>query len=128
MPKIMLVEDDHTMRSLLGTLLGMEGHTVVIPVLENLESIFDAIQNEKPDLVLLDVNLRHITGFDLMMRIKNDGDLKRTPILMSSGMDYRSECLAAGANGFLLKPYLPNDLIQLIDQILIPGNELEVEG
>lgn len=128
MPKIMLIEDDQTMRSLLNTLLEMEAYSVVIPVMEDLESIFNAIQKEKPDLVLLDVNLRHSTGFDLMLRIKKDDYLKGTRVLMSSGMDYRTECLRAGADGFLLKPYMPKDLLQLIGQILVPDSGLEVEG
>jgi DNA-binding response OmpR family regulator len=127
MPKIMLIEDDQTMRSLLNTLLDMEGYTIVIPVMDNIESIFNSLLVEKPDLVLLDVNLRQGTGFDLMQNIRNDGDLKSTRILMSSGMDYRSECLAAGAHGFLLKPYMSTDLIRLINNILMTDSELEAE-
>lgn len=128
MSTIMLIEDDQTMRSLLNTLLDMEGHTVVIPTMENMNSIFSTIQKEKPDLVILDVNLSHASGFDLMSRIRNDEEIIDTRILMSSGMDYRSECLAAGADGFLLKPYMPNDLIKLINQILMPDNEPQIEG
>jgi DNA-binding response OmpR family regulator len=121
-PKIILIEDDQTMRSLLNTLLDMEGYKVVIPATDNLDGIFAVIQNENPDLVILDVNLRHTTGFDLMQRIKSDGDLKSTRILMSSGTDYRYECLAAGAHGFLLKPYMSKDLFQLIDNLLTTNN------
>jgi DNA-binding response OmpR family regulator len=128
MAKIMVIEDDQTMRSLLNTLLDMEGYTVVIPAVESLETIFRELQSEKPDLVLLDVNLRQGTGFDLMQRIKSDGHLKKTRVLMSSGMDYRSECLAAGADGFLPKPYMSDDLIRLIEKILLSDSELEVKG
>lgn len=127
MAKIMVIEDDQTMRSLLNTLLDMEGYTVVIPAVESLETIFGVLQSEKPDLVLLDVNLRQGTGFDLMQRIKSDGHLKKTRVLMSSGMDYRSECLAAGADGFLPKPYMSDDLIRLIEKILLSDSELEVK-
>lgn len=121
--KVILIEDDMTMRSLLSTLLDMEGYQVVIPEAENLEGIFQTLQKEKPDLALLDVNLRDGTGFDLLERIHHDGDLKRTRILMSSGTDFRFECLEAGAEGFLLKPYMPNDLIRLMKDILTTNGE-----
>jgi DNA-binding response OmpR family regulator len=127
MPKVMLIEDDPTMQSLLGTLLDMEGYHVVIPEMESLEGIFQTLQKEKPDLALLDVNLRDGTGFDLLQRINLDGELKKTRILMSSGSDYRDECSKAGADGFLLKPYMPNDLIQLIHKILETNGELGAE-
>lgn len=128
MSKVVIIEDDQTMRSLLNTLLDMEGYSVVLPAMETLDSIFAAIQIEQPDLILLDVNLHNASGFDLIKRIKANNSLIRTRILMSSGFDYREECLAAGADGFLLKPYLPGDLIQLIHKILIPDSDREVEG
>jgi DNA-binding response OmpR family regulator len=128
MPKIMLIEDDPTMRSLLNTILDMEGYPVVIPAMDTLEGIFGSMRNEKPDLVILDVNLRHGTGFDLMQRIKNDGDLNGTRVLMSSGIDYHYECLEAGAQGFLLKPYMSKDLIQLIEKILKTDNGRDAGG
>lgn len=118
MPKVMLIEDDPTMRSLLSTLLDMEGYHVVVPEEESLDGIFKILQKEKPDLALLDVNLRDGTGFDLLQRIHLDGDLNGTRILMSSGSDYRDECSKAGADGFLLKPYMPADLIHLMHNIL----------
>lgn len=123
MSKVILIEDDPTMRSLLSTLLDMEGYQVVVPDAENLEEIFKTLQKEKPDLALLDVNLRDGTGFDLLEQIHHDGDLKRTRILMSSGTDYRLECLEAGADGFLLKPYMPDDLIRMMNDILTTNGE-----
>lgn len=128
MPKVMLIEDDPTMRSLLSTLLDMEGYHVIVPDVESLDGIFKILQKKKPDLVLLDVNLRDGTGFDLLQCINLDGDLNRTKILMSSGSDYSDECSKAGADGFLLKPYMPDDLIQLMHNILENSGELDAEN
>lgn len=127
MPKVMLIEDDPTMRSLLSTLLDMEGYHVVLPEVESLDGIFKIFQKEKPDLALLDVNLRDGTGFDLLQRINLDGDLQRTRILMSSGSDYREECSKAGADGFLLKPYMPDELIQLLHNLLANSNKPDAD-
>lgn len=76
------------------------------------------IREKKPDLVLLDVHLRKINGLELLRVIRATPDLKNTRILMSSGMDFRHECLQAGADDFMIKPYMPDDLIKKIRQTL----------
>ena len=63
MPKIMLVEDDATMLSLLQTLLQMEGYQVVKMIDESLDGILSTFRQEKPDLALIDVHLRELNGF-----------------------------------------------------------------
>jgi len=70
-------------------------------------------------VILMDVNLKNLgggmpSGFDLLAAIRADQDLCQTGVIMLSGMDYRGESKAAGANGFLMKPYMPDDLMKLI--------------
>ena len=117
MPKILLAEDDPTMLSLLKTLLRLEGFDST--PLGDRDDVLDAIRREKPDVVLLDVNLPQGNGIDFLHRIRQDADLKNTVIVMSSGMPYEIECLAAGANAFLLKPYMPDTLINAIKLKLV---------
>ncbi len=121
MPKIMLIEDDRTMLSLLTILLQMENFNVCSPTDDRPEDILAAIRTEKPDVVLLDVNLRLGNGIDLLRTMRGDEELKDTRVIMSSGLDLGHECLQAGADGFLLKPYMPDDLIKLIKET--PGNK-----
>lgn len=119
MAKIMLVEDDLTMISLLSTLLQMEGFQIAkLNKEENLEQVMETIRNEKPDLALLDVHLRQFNGFDLLRQLRNDPVLRSLRVVMASGMDVRQQCLLNGANGFLLKPFMPDDLIRLIRDTL----------
>lgn len=118
MSKILLVEDDETMLSLLKTLLQMEGFQVVQARVERFEDTLETMRAEKPELALIDVNLRQGSGFDLLRMIRSDQDLKNTRILMSSGMDFSSRCKTAGADNFILKPYMPDDLINMIRQII----------
>jgi DNA-binding response OmpR family regulator len=118
MPKIMLVEDDATMLSLLQTLLQMEGYQVVKMIDESLDGILSTFCQEKPDLALIDVHLRDLNGFDVLRRIRNDTVLGRTRVVMSSGMECRTECLNYGADDFILKPYMPDDLIDVIYKTL----------
>jgi CheY-like chemotaxis protein len=111
----MLADDDYTMVSLLKTLLGMEGYQVAT-LLDKTGDILDNIRAEKPDILLIDVFLGDRNGLDLVKEIRATTDLKDTRIVMASGIDKTEECLAAGANAFLLKPYMPSDLFRALDK------------
>ena len=118
MLKVMLIEDDRTMLSLLSTLLEMEGFEVKTPVDDQMDSLLNAFHLEEPNIALVDVNLRMGSGLDLLRKIRKDPDIKGTRILMSSGLNVKHECMKAGADGFILKPYMPDDLIKLIHKTI----------
>jgi len=119
MTKILLVEDDATMISLLTTLLDIEGYKVIRMPEDKPEQIMDLLLREKPSLVLLDVNLKGMNGFDLLRQIRQSPELPHIRVIMSSGMDYRDQCLERGADGFIMKPYMPDDLIRMMRQALV---------
>lgn len=112
MPKIMLAEDDPTMVSLLKTLLRMEKFETV--TLGEQENILEAIHRDRPDAILLDVHLAQGNGVDLLREIRSDPDSRNIYIIMQSGMNVAEESKAAGADAFLLKPYMPDALIEAI--------------
>lgn len=113
--KIMLVEDDPTMRSVLKTLLEIEGFKVAfVPEFRHEEQVLETIQNESPDVVLMDVHMHQVNGIKVLKLIRMDQELMAVKVLMASGMDMYDQCMDAGANGFLLKPYMPDDLIDMI--------------
>jgi len=118
MPKVLLAEDDATMISLLKTLLRMEGFEVVALAAD--ADVPNAIRSEKPDIVLMDVHLSKQSGLDILDAIRNAGDIGQVRVVMSSGANVREECLLRGANGFLLKPYMPDELIGLLKRSLKP--------
>ncbi len=130
MSKVMLIEDDATMIGLLKTLLEIEGYDV--GAFAGGEDILQVVQREKPDLVLLDVNLKNfgildINGFDLLKEIRSDGELKHIGVVMSSGMNYRQESTEAGADGFVMKPYMPAELLKLIKTTLSKNKNMHLE-
>lgn len=112
MPKVMLAEDDPTMVSLLRTFLRLEGFDTV--VLNEEEEILSAVHRENPDIVLLDVHLTQGNGVDLLRQIRSDTMLKNVFVIMQSGMNLLEECRNAGADAFLLKPYMPDSLVRTI--------------
>jgi len=121
MSKVMLIEDDATMIGLLKTLLGIEGYDVV--AFDGETEVLQAVRLEQPDLILLDVNLKNfgihdITGFDMLKEMRADNELKDIGVIMSSGMNYQHESKEAGADGFVMKPYMPDSLLSMIKEII----------
>jgi CheY-like chemotaxis protein len=115
-PKVLLAEDDATMVNLLKTLLKMEGFDVV--ALQADADIPQAVRSEKPDVLLLDVHLSTQSGLDILERLRKAKQTNSIRVVMTSGANVKDECMRRGANGFLLKPYMPNDLINILKQAL----------
>ena len=111
MPRLLLAEDDHTMVSLLKTLLGMEGFQVET-LLDKSGEMLENIRRQMPDILLLDVHLGNLNGIELVQQIRQTPEIQHLKIIMFSGIDMEDQCLTAGADDFLMKPYMPDDLIQ----------------
>jgi DNA-binding response OmpR family regulator len=124
MPKVVLVDDDKNLLTLLDTFLELEGFEVVRigdTVDLNGAEVYSAIQQESPDLVLMDVYLNQVDGmdgFDLLRRLRRDPKTSGMRILMSSGMDVKDKCKQEGADGFIMKPFMPDELLLKIKQTL----------
>ena len=116
MAKILIVEDDMTMFSLLTTLLQMEGFDVA--GVRDWRKIIETVLTENPDLVLMDYVLPEVDGIEIMKKIREQPDLSGLKIMLTSGMDVSDECIEAGADSFLQKPYTPDQLMDLINNSL----------
>ncbi|HEY5573804.1 MAG TPA: response regulator [Anaerolineales bacterium] len=126
MPKVMVIDDDKNMLSLLDTFLTLEGYQVAKiggGVSLKGEEVHRAIQHERPDLIIMDVHLNKVSGldgFDLLHRLREEPDLSGTYVLMSSGIDFSQKCKRAGADGFMMKPFMPEELLNQIRKYLGP--------
>jgi DNA-binding response OmpR family regulator len=114
MHRILLIDDDATMRLLLKTLLELENYEVNLASITNEELLLQSIYDSKPDAILLDVHLRGINGIDILSKLRSDSQLKSMVIIMTSGMDMTDVCLKNHADGFLLKPFMPDDLLTIL--------------
>ncbi len=119
MPKIMLAEDDLTMVALLQTLLGMEGYEVVALSVD--DDIHESVRKDFPDVLLLDVHLPNVNGMDVLDQVRADDATKHLKVVMTSGLDLETECEIRGADDFLLKPYMPDDLLEILKRNLNPS-------
>jgi CheY-like chemotaxis protein len=126
MMKVMIVDDDNNMVSLLSILLEMEGYQVVHASQQ--EAILEGMRVERPDVLLMDIFLPGADGVDVLGRIRSSPELASARVVMTSGMDLSDRCREVGADAFLLKPYTPEQLLETLRGALAPGGLAAVPG
>ena len=117
MPKVMVVEDDPELASLLKTLLNLEGYTVSTPHNHHITDILSSFMEDHPEIALVDVNLSMGSGLDIVRSIRSEPKLNPICILMTSGLNLKKECIQSGANGFIQKPYMPDELFRMMREL-----------
>lgn len=113
MEKVFLAEDDPTMIKLLETLLKLEGFEVVSIDLAK-GDLLSSLREDIPRALVLDINLPNQNGMDVVRAMRKENIFRDTRVVMASGMSLKAECLASGADDFLLKPYMPEELISIL--------------
>jgi len=104
--KILLVEDESDMRVVFLTRLKINGYDVEEAV-DGEEALAKA-KSEKPDLILLDLMIPKINGFDVCRTLKFDDAFRKTPIVIISALSDQSErekAIACGADSYFIKPF-----------------------
>ena len=118
--KILIVEDDKFLRELIARKLTDEGFDIVEAV--DGEDGIKKIKETKPDLVLLDLILPSIDGFEDLSRVKGDVSLTSIPIIILSNLGQKEEVekgLELGAVDYLIKAHFtPGEIIEKIKNIL----------
>lgn len=115
MAKILYVEDNPQNMRLVRKILVAAGYEV-IEAINGLSGIA-AAETEKPDLILMDVNLPDINGLEATTRLKANPPVASIPIiaLTANAMHGdRENCLAAGCDGYLAKPVMKNELLNTV--------------
>jgi CheY-like chemotaxis protein len=115
--KILIVDDDATMLKLMSTLLPLVGYEVVVNSIP--AQSLDMARNARPDVFLVDLHLQSGSGLDVVRTLRADGQFATTPVIMISGEDRERDARAAGADAFLLKPFMPDQLISVL-KTLVP--------
>jgi CheY-like chemotaxis protein len=119
-PSAIVVEDDPHLGEFLKTYLALDGFEVRLAT--NRDEILDALREPPlPDLVLLDVMLPDIDGFDVLLKMRQHGALKTVPVIMVTSKATREAVLtglARGADGYLTKPVEPETLMKAIRAVL----------
>ncbi len=119
MARILIADDEEDIRNLISFTLGFAGHEVTSTA--NGEQAVQAILESKPDLVLLDVRMPRMSGYEACAIIKNNPQTRDIPVVFLSAKGQENEIqtgLEKGAQAYILKPFSPGDLIEKINQIL----------
>jgi DNA-binding response OmpR family regulator len=119
MPKVLVAEDEKDIRDLIVYSLNYSGFEVVTAA-DGKEAVQKALE-EKPDLIMLDVRMPRMTGYDACVKIKATEELKDVPVVMLSAKGQDSEIQAglnAGAYEYILKPFALEDLVQKVEAIV----------
>jgi chemosensory pili system protein ChpA (sensor histidine kinase/response regulator) len=115
LPTVMVVDDSLTVRKITGRLLAREGYQVITAKdgVEALELLLDVL----PDVMLVDIEMPRLDGFDLTRNIRADARLRGIPIIMITSRTaekHRSYAFEIGVNDYLGKPYQEDELLRLV--------------
>jgi len=117
---ILIVEDDKFLRELMVQKLQKEGYNIVEAV--DGEEGIKKVKEEKPGLVLLDLILPGIDGFEVLSRIKADSEVSQIPVIILSNLGQREDVergMALGAADYLIKAHFtPGEIIEKIKKII----------
>ncbi len=119
MAKILIAEDERDIRDLVAFTLRFAGYEVFAA--SNGEEAVEMAPKVNPDLILMDVRMPRMTGYEACKAMKADPDLKDIPVVFLSAKGQESEKqqgMEAGAEEYLLKPFAPDQLTQAIKTIL----------
>ena len=120
--KILIVDDEMNMRMLLKeTLEEFEDEGVEVLVAENGEEAIKSIKTEKPELVILDVMMPGVDGFEFCNTIKNELGMKDVYVLMltADGQEFnKQKSKDVGADDFMTKPFDPDEIVEKTAQVL----------
>jgi len=118
--RILIVEDDEGMSMLVAEALGARGYRIS-RVHDGIEAI-NTILDRKPDLVVLDLALPRLTGYDICSMVRKADSVSKTPIVIMSGqgdVDHRLEAFAVGADDYVTKPFDTNELVARVEAVMM---------
>jgi len=117
--KILVVDDEIYIVHILDFSLGMEGYEVITAL--DGEQALDRMKAEKPDLVVLDIMMPKLDGYEVCKSIKSNPATKQTPVILLSAKGRNVDQklgFDVGADDYITKPFSPRKLVERINQLL----------
>jgi two-component system sensor histidine kinase/response regulator len=117
----MIVDDDPFARKLMRDSLNLSGEQYDIFETEKGRLALELMAVERPDLVLLDINMPEVGGIPVCTEIKRNPATAQVRIIIvsaHSGSDFVADCLSAGADDYMSKPFQPGDLARRVQRLL----------
>jgi two-component system, OmpR family, alkaline phosphatase synthesis response regulator PhoP len=117
--KILVVDDEIYIVHILDFSLGMEGYEVITAL--DGEQALERLKVEKPDLVVLDIMMPKVDGYEVCKSIKSNPATKQTPVILLSAKGRNVDQklgFDVGADDYITKPFSPRKLVERINQLL----------
>ena len=117
--RILIVEDQEDNRTILRDVLSTVGYELIEAL--NGEDGVKLAQNERPDLILMDIQLPKMDGYEATQQIKSIAELKTIPIIAVTSYALsgdEAKARAAGCDGYIAKPYSPRELLAMVRKYL----------
>lgn len=125
MSKILMIEDDPNLSDMYGARFELEGYTVAKA--EDGDKGLAAAVNEAPDLILLDILMPNVNGFEVLRQLKTQPETKNIPVIVYTNLgtseadEKRELAFSLGAADYLVKAlHEPESIVQRINAILKP--------
>jgi two-component system cell cycle response regulator DivK len=119
MKKILVIEDTPDNRRIIRLVMERAGY-VVVEAVNGAEGI-EMARSERPDLILMDIQLPVIDGYEATRRLKADPELQAIPVIAVTSYALagdEAKTREAGCNGYMAKPFSPKALLQLVQQFI----------
>lgn len=116
---ILVVDDSETVRQVLQLTLSKAGFEVVEA--EDGVDALSKLSNESVDMIVTDLNMPNMDGLELIRKVREEGSYRFTPIVMlttESSEEKKQAGRAAGASGWIVKPFKPEQLLKVVKMIL----------
>jgi CheY-like chemotaxis protein len=117
--RILVVDDEPTLVRLMEFILAKQGHTMLVA--NNGEEALEKARSERPDLILLDIMMPRIDGYDVARTIRADPQIRETPIIMLSAKAHDEDIekgMEVGVNEYITKPFAPDRLVEVVNDYL----------
>ena len=122
MSRVLVIDDETVVGTILRYAFDVDGHETVVA--GSGSTGIEMARSEHPDVIVLDLMMPDVTGYDVLEVLREDNDTKDLPIVVLTAVTMQRErdrCLSKGADAVLIKPFDPRDVAQAVVALLPPA-------